>query len=88
MHRRINRNESWRMLNGETHRLSDRMVKVLSQCEIYRASKTAPHLPQVGTSAASSYAEMPQVDLLFLGGATALHAMDMYDKYSLVAHVH
>ena len=61
----------------EIQRLLDCAEEVLCQSEVCRALKKAPHLPAAGTSAASFSNGELQMDLLFLGAAVALHAMDM-----------
>ena len=61
--------------------------EVLEQCELRRPSEKAPHVPVAGTPTASIPNEELQEDLLFLGGIPALHATDVFSRYSLLIPV-
>ena len=56
-------------------------------CGVCAALEKAPNLPVAGTSLAPSFNAKVQADLLFLGNVIALHAMDLYSKYSLLPMV-
>ena len=55
---------------------------VLDHCDVCRAFDEAPHVPVAGTHAVSMFNEKVHVDPLFLDDLIAVHAMDMFSKYS------
>ena len=61
--------------------------EVLDHCDVCRAYGKAPHAPIAGTSAVSTYNEKAQGGLLLLGDLIALHAAEMFPKYSLLPPV-
>ena len=73
--------------DGKAGELSPLADDVVRGCEICRAFDVAPAIPVAGTSAASSFNERVQVDLLFLGDLIALHVLDLFSRYSLLAPV-
>ena len=51
---------------------------------VWQAFAEALHLPGAGASPASPFNAKFQTDLLFLGDAIAIRAMDMSSEYSLL----
>ena len=58
--------------------------EVLERRDVRRASDEAPHVPVVGTSAASAPHEKLREALLYLDDIIAPHAADVNSKYPLL----
>ena len=61
--------------------------EVSEQCEVRLPLAKAPHVPIANTSTASRFAEKLRADLLFPDDLTALRALDVFPKYSLLMPV-
>ena len=61
---------------------------VLENCDVCGAFDMAPRVPIAGASAVSTFNEKLQGGLLFLSALIALHAVDMFPKYSLLLPAH
>ena len=72
---------------GKANRLIPPVGDFVRACEICRAFDVAPAIPVSGTSPASSFNGMAQVDLLLMGDIVALHVLDLFARYSLRAPV-
>ena len=64
--------------------LATHVDAALGDCDVWRVFDKAPHVPIAGTSTASALNEEVRADPLSLDDITALRAMDMPSKCSLL----
>ena len=69
---------------GKSVNLAPYVDEVLEQREIRRAFDQSPHIPIAATSTESMSRGELEADLLILGDAIALRAVDVFSKYSLL----
>ena len=70
---------------GDTQSLTQHLDDVVSQRDACKAFEKAPHIPISGTSSVSMRNERLHMDLLVLGYIIALHIMDVFSIYSILA---
>ena len=71
---------------GNLHLLRQ-IGEVLGYCDFCRAFSRAPHVPIAGASTVSAFNAKLQVDIPPLGDIIALHVMDVFPKFPLLAPV-
>ena len=65
----------------------DCVDEVSERCDVRRSYEKAPHVPIAETSTVSMFNEKLRPDLAFLGDLIALHAVDVFSKFSLLIPV-